>query len=278
MAAYENNLAETAPPERRRQALLKIIDLSLAQNRPAETIQRLEKFLSQYPNDPVADVALLSLGELYLKEHLATPATNHARGSVQAPVTTTNRLPQALAEFEMLIQKFPGSRWRQGTSGPGLVSVDRGTGFRKPHGFQTSRRPVAVFRRSSGRRFKLADCQFLQKDFAGALTNYRAVIETTHRSPRPKAVIRASALPDGARQSRFGRHDRRHECPVNDSDQYPDSYLCDRSMLLVGQQLKDPVAARRFIQTRCSASRTRPCRRKSKLAIARTYERGGKMG
>ena len=73
IAAYEKNLAEGLPGERRREALLRIISLSLAQNKTAETVLRLEKFLGQFPKDEAADVALLTLGELRLREHLAAP-------------------------------------------------------------------------------------------------------------------------------------------------------------------------------------------------------------
>src|SRR5205814_1562396 len=65
--AYESNLAGDLPVEQRRQALLKIIELAQRQNQAAGAAARLEKFLAQYPDDPAADAALLTLGELHLK-------------------------------------------------------------------------------------------------------------------------------------------------------------------------------------------------------------------
>ena len=63
------NLAEGIPAERRRQALLKIIELSMAQNQIPQAAKTLENFLSQYPDAALADLALLTLGELRLRQY-----------------------------------------------------------------------------------------------------------------------------------------------------------------------------------------------------------------
>jgi len=62
IAAYEKNLAVGLPGERRREALLKIISLSLARNKISETVLRLEKLLGQFPKDEAADAALADAG------------------------------------------------------------------------------------------------------------------------------------------------------------------------------------------------------------------------
>jgi len=104
------------------------------------------------------------------------------------------------------------------------------------------------------------------------------VIENYASFAQTKSQLSSSALPDGARQSRFGRHDRATNALSMILNQYPDSYLCDRSMLLVGQQLKDPVAARKIYSDALpSASRTRLVAG-NQLAIARTFTKRRENG
>src|ERR1017187_2306723 len=64
IADYKKNLAQSAPPDQQRRALLKIAELYLAQEKIPDAIQTLEQFPT---NSAVADMALLTLGELQLK-------------------------------------------------------------------------------------------------------------------------------------------------------------------------------------------------------------------
>jgi TolA-binding protein len=78
IAAYQENLATNAPDERQREAILKIAALSIAQKQFTNAEQSLGNFIAQFTNAPAADVALLTLGELYLKDYVAQPpATNN---------------------------------------------------------------------------------------------------------------------------------------------------------------------------------------------------------
>ena len=79
IVAYQRNLAEGIPAERQRQALLKITELSLAQDNIPQATQMLEKFLGQYPDAASADLALLTLGELRLRQYEAGAGTNQRR-------------------------------------------------------------------------------------------------------------------------------------------------------------------------------------------------------
>ena len=54
LQAYELNLAEGLEAEHRRQALLKIIELNLAQNQTTQAVRRLEKFLADHPERSLA--------------------------------------------------------------------------------------------------------------------------------------------------------------------------------------------------------------------------------
>jgi TolA-binding protein len=94
IAAYQRNMTETSPPEYRRQALLRIIQLTLEQNKLNEATEKLESFFIQYPNDDASEVALLTLGELNVRRHLAglSNRTNTARSppiSCKSPSLTS---------------------------------------------------------------------------------------------------------------------------------------------------------------------------------------------
>src|SRR5204863_278591 len=58
--AYKDNLVATLPAERQRQALLKITELSLANNKIESAAQAFDKYLAQYTNAPLADLALVT--------------------------------------------------------------------------------------------------------------------------------------------------------------------------------------------------------------------------
>ena len=106
--AYAKNDVEGLPAESRKQAQLKIIELTLAQEKIAEAAQKLETFFAQHPGDAASDAALLTLGELHLKQHLAGLETN-ATNVIASPVPATNHLQQALAQLDQLVKKFPQS-------------------------------------------------------------------------------------------------------------------------------------------------------------------------
>src|ERR1019366_7589692 len=92
IAAYQTNLAEGIPAERRRQALLKIIELSLAQDKLPQATQTLEKFLAQYPHSDLSELALLTLGELRLRHYEAGMGANPGTNATTNAPGTTNDL------------------------------------------------------------------------------------------------------------------------------------------------------------------------------------------
>jgi len=98
--AYELNLAEGLEAEQRRQALLKIIELNLAQNQVTQAVQRLEKFLADQPKDPLLDLTHFTLGELRLRGFYDS-RTN--------PPLMTNLLQQAQADFDRVIGGYTNS-------------------------------------------------------------------------------------------------------------------------------------------------------------------------
>ena len=88
LAAYQENLTN-APVTWQREAVLKIAELAIAQKQFSVATNALGTFLAQFPDSPAADIALLTLGELRLKNYVAQPAA-------------TNQLPEVQAQFCLL--------------------------------------------------------------------------------------------------------------------------------------------------------------------------------
>ncbi|HTV75835.1 MAG TPA: tetratricopeptide repeat protein, partial [Candidatus Baltobacteraceae bacterium] len=166
IAAYQENLTNNAPEEQQRRAILKIAELSVAQKQFTNAETKLESFLSQFPGSPAADVALLTLGELYLKDYAAQPAT------------ATNQLREAQSCFDKFLDTFTNSPLT------GKAYLDRGwckwLPEQNPESFGDFEAAAENLPQSEDRavaRFKMGDALFAQNDFAGALTNYRAVLD-----------------------------------------------------------------------------------------------------
>jgi len=270
IAAFKRNLAPGTPVERRRQALLKVAELMVAQNRSIEAGEILEGFLTQFSNAPEADVALLTLGELRLKQHVAPSQTN-----IASPVT--NHLQLALGFFDRLINTFSNSTL------VGKAELGRGWSYWLDGKMPES---LTAFERAAGRlppsedlavaRFKLADAQFALNDFAGALQHYQGALAAAGDFPHAKEALTLQALYQMLRAALSSTN-----LPVATEamgrilQTYPNSPVTDRSVLLVGQGLADlgePDKARaefaRFVQLFPQS----PLRPEVELATARTHE------
>src|SRR5204863_3959618 len=88
--------------EQQRRAILKIAELNLKQNKLSATAQTLINFLDRFTNSGAADLAMLTLGEVRLKQALAGSDTNLTGGE-------TNFFQRALDRFDMLMNTFPDS-------------------------------------------------------------------------------------------------------------------------------------------------------------------------
>ena len=182
---YSRNLVPTAPPDQQRRALLKIAELYLAQDKITNAIQTLEQFPT---NSAVADVALLTLGELQLKLYLAGSGSDHAG-------LPTNLLAQAESRFEALLTQF--------TNSPlcGKALLDKGWCLwyeaKIPQSRDAFQRAAEWLRSPEDQteaRFKWADAQFATKDFGGAMTNYEFIVSNDSSLPESNAPLIARAL------------------------------------------------------------------------------------
>lgn len=276
IAAFKRNLASGTPVERQRQALLKVAELMLAQNRPVEVGEILERFLTQFSNAPAADVALLALGELHLKQHVVPGPTN-------ATPSVTNHLQLALGYFDRLINTFSNSPLT------GKAELGRGWCFwgnQIPESAEMLVKSAEAFQRAADRlppsedlavaRFKLADAQFAQKDFTNALQNYQKALAVAADLPRAKAALTPQAL---YQMVRVGL-DLTNMTVASDAlekilQSYPNHPVADRSVLLLGQgfaDLNEPAKARAEFARFVELFPESPLRPEVELAIAQARE------
>jgi TolA-binding protein len=273
IAACQEILRLNAPVERVRQAILKMAELAIAQHQFSDAEQSLEKFLTQFPGSPAADVALLTLGELQLKDYLAQLAPTH-----QLP-EATNRLSAAQLRFDQFLHTF--------TSSPlaGKAYLDYGWCLwlagktNAPETLVAFRAAVTNLPPSEDlamARFKMGDVLFAQKHFTNALNNYRRVVEEFTNFPAVTQTLGDRALYQMVRANlELTNLDGANSAMDQLLKLYPASSLADSSVLLMGEGLADarqPAAARDIFQKFEDMLPNSPLRPEADLAVARTYE------
>jgi hypothetical protein len=152
---------------------LKIAELAIAQKQFPIATNALETFLAQFPGSPAADIALLTLGELQLKNYVAQPSV------------ATNDLQEAQDQFRPVhrhVHEQPAHRARRiwiaagatGSHGKGSVSlkVQRFDAAQKSN-FKMAAENCRSSEDLAVARFKLGDALFAQNNFAGALDELR---------------------------------------------------------------------------------------------------------
>jgi TolA-binding protein len=175
--AYEQNLVTGTPQQRRRQALLKTVQLTLAQDKLGEAAQKLETFLLQNPEEKSTDFALLALGELYLKQQVTQKQI-------------TNNLQIAAGYFDRLITNQPPSQLR------GQALLQRGwcywleNKYAEAHGaFRAAVDSLGPAQEQAVARLKLGDCLFQLKDYTNAMAQYRLVATRYSDLPRVRETL-----------------------------------------------------------------------------------------
>lgn len=281
VAIYRLNLASNAPVEMQRQALLKAGELALAQtNKLAEALPPLEQFLAEHPDSGAADLALLTLGELRLKQLVGTSTGGGTNAMPSTPPAGTNLLSGALTNFDTLLRRFPASPLAA------KAQLNRGWCFwlagdmaESGRAFEVAARRLPPSPDQVVAHFKLADALFAQKDFAGALRNYRAALETADPWPEVKQSLADVALYQALRASLEVR-----DLPAATNalqqilQSFPHSPVADRGVLLVGQgyaDAGDPDSARRLFTQFTELFPDSDLRPEVEVAIARTYELQG---
>lgn len=264
--AWHENLTNV-PDEKQQQAILKIAELAAGLKQFSDAEQALGNFITQFTNAPVADVALLTLGELYLKDYSAQPAA-------------TNLLSAAQECFDQFLRVFTNSPLA------GKAYLDRGWcgWFAKDMtnslaDFEKAVKMLKLLPSSEDlavAQFKTGDALFAQKDFTNALENYRAVLDDFTNFHAVARALGDRALYQSLR-ARLGLNDLpgASAALAQILKQYPAGDLAPSGALLYGEGLADarqPAAAREQFQNFAAQFPDTPLRPQVEFAIARTYE------
>ena len=263
IAVYREYVTTNAPEKQRQQALLKEAELSLAQGQLTNAAQSLEEFIGQFTNSPVKDILLLTLGELNLKAAAGPPPdTNGLRQARARLDPLTNAAPPGLAGRARL--DLGWCSWLAGDAAKSLADFAAATNLLSPSD------DLAVA------KFKIGDVLFGRKDFAGALENYRAVLDDFTNFPNVMQALGAPALYQSLRASL----ELKNETGASNAlarilKDFQSSDLAPGSALLYGEGLADwsePAAARGQFQDFGREFPDSPLRPQAALAVARTFE------
>jgi TolA-binding protein len=266
IAAYGENLATNSPVALQREAILKIAELQIVRGQLTNAAQSLADFLERFPESLKADIALLTEGELHLKNFAASAGA------------ATNELSAAWSRFDLLLGG--------GTNGPlaGKAFLDRGwckwlakdlvgslADFQAAAALLPPSEDLAVA------RFKIGDALFAQKDFAMALENYHAVLENFADYPAVAGSLAAPALYQSLRAClELNNLACASNALARIVKDYPAGGLAPGAALLYGESLTDvgqPAVARALFQQFLAQFPDTPLRPQVEMAVARTYER-----
>lgn len=260
--AYQRNLAPGTPLARRRQALLKTVQLTLAQGKLAEAAQKLEAFVQQNPEEKGTDFAVLALGEVYLKQHVTGKSA-------------TNNLQSAAGYFDRLITNQPPSPLRgQALLQRGWCHWIEGKYAEAQGVFRAAVDSLPAAEEQAVARMKLGDCMFQLKDFTNAMAQYRVVATRYLDLPRVREHLAELAWHQLLRASLEVR-----DLPAATEgierilQDHAAGAVADHSLLLVGQNLS---AAGNYAQAKALFSRFQqmfpesPLLPEVELALART--------
>jgi tetratricopeptide (TPR) repeat protein len=277
IAAYQNNLADGVPEDLQREALKNVTGLYLMQSNAAAAAQVLQRFLDRAPAANSADIALLTLGEVRLRQWLTGQDTNVVSIATTNAPATTNALELAMKSLRDLTNRFPYSPLL------GKAHLDLGWCFwlatNMPASqvqFQLAAEHLPLSTDQAVAYFKLADTEFRQTNYVGAITNYSKVVakfgslpevETNLFEPALYQIVRA-----GVNQG---------DLPATTSALakllawYPNSSHTNGAVLIAGMEITrrgDPARARRLFTEFANAAPDDPLRPAVELAKASTYE------
>ena len=272
--AYTNNLALDTPPSFQRRAILKITELDLKQNKLPDAAQRLENFLERFPTPEPADLAMLTLGEIRLKQALSGSNTNLTGGQ-------TNLFENALAEFNKVLNQYTNSPLiGKAYLDKGWCLWSQGKIAESQDAFRSAVERLPFSEEQAEARFKWADTQFAARNFADAVTNYNSIAAKYASLPEAKAYnFIERALYQSGRAALEG-HDlvAASSALKNILEWYPEGFAGPSALLLTGQGLaeqRDPVGARKLFDEFKDRYPTNALLPEVRLAIARSYEQGG---
>ncbi|MBI3415650.1 MAG: tetratricopeptide repeat protein [Verrucomicrobia bacterium] len=275
IAVLTNNLAEAVPASSQQQALVKIVELTLADGQISEAIQWLETLLARQPPPGLLDLARLTLGELRLKQYFA--AKDPVAGTNETPpAPATNLLALAQAQFTPIITNSPPGMFAgQAYLNRGWCWWEQGVMTNSAADFQKAAELLPASENHAVALFKWADAQLAQKNFSGAITNYRRLVDQYV----PTAAIKNSLLAPALYQIISAASEIGDQASATNAldrllSWFPEHELRDRSVLITGKVLtrqKQPAEARLRLEQFLARFTNSILLADARLAIARTF-------
>lgn len=280
--AFTNNLAGGISAERQTQALTNVTKLLIAADRLPEAVARLEASTEHVP-DPPADLALVLLGELRLKQDALDPGASRAEAVGTNAPPATHYLDKATAALTRMTQKFTNSLFL------GRAELDLGWCYWEQRKWRecqdacqaaVGRLPDSPLDQATA-RFKLADALFMQTNYAGAVTQYQNLIAHYGDLPQVKTNLIERALYQMARAGLAGG-----DWPsVTDAVAkilawYPNGFHTHPGALPAGQDKGrpgDPAGLREMFTNVLERMPDSPLAPQIGIAIARTFEQENKL-
>lgn len=266
-----------------RQAILKIVALTAAQNRLTNALDRLKEFVAQNSQDPASDLIRLTLGDLHLKRYYALTDKVPRAGVQTNFVVITNTLYEAKTNFDFVINVLTNSSlvgkaylnrgwccWEEAKFTEGADKIVEGQ-----RAFQAAAGRLPVSEDQAVARFKWADCQLQQRDYTNAIKNYRLLIESYSDVAQVKTNLFDQALDHILRASiEVGDLHGANDAMEKNLEWFPTSSLSQQGVLSYshalfgrGEAFKARSALSRF-QSRFPNSPLLP---EIELAIAGSY-------
>lgn len=277
LAVYEKNLSPGTPTDQQRQALLKITELSLALDKPPDyAAQKLQGFLTQFPTNSCADLALLTLGELRLHQFESSGVTNQMPLAVTNSPAATNFLNLAVRAFSDFTNQFARSPLL------GKAQSDLGwcywLALDYPNSQAAFERAITLLAPSAdqaGALFKLGDAQYQLGNYAGAIATYNTLVTRYADWPAVRTNLCEHALYQMVRASLDGENlGSATNSLAKMLAWFPAGAYTDRAVLLTGQELglHYPTIARELYCDFARTATNSPLLPELQLAIAHTYE------
>jgi TolA-binding protein len=269
---YTKNLTEAVPADYRRTAFLRIVELTLAQNRLTDAAQ-LERFLAQYPREVDSDIALLSLGELYLNQYALAVEASRTNSNFVVP---TNYLHDALSRFERLRANFPESPLLgQAHMNRGWCYWEQGNISESQAAFKLATEKLQQPEYLALARFKLADTELRQNDYTNAIANYRQAMRDAVAAPAITDVLSAQALYQITRaMMAMGAFKEAEQSVAKLLQDFSDQPFGQSGLLLVSYGLvraARPAEARAVLLDFADKVKDSPLKPQAEFAIARSY-------
>ena len=190
IAAYQENLTNSASAGQQRQAVLKVAELAIAQGQFPIATNALETFLAEFPGSPAADIALLTLGELQLKNYVAQQSV--ATNDLQEARTNFDQFTATFTNSPLIGKAYLDRGWCDWLAWiiSGSVS-DISNSFSN---FKMAAENLPFSEDLAVARFKLGDALFAQNNYLGAQTNYESVVDDFTNFPAVGEALGSQAL------------------------------------------------------------------------------------